>query len=123
MFEKNKKPSNQRRAGTLASQDLVKNTTLLKSILFYACSIQFYVTNQHDITNEEILAEVGLYAYDLWRTLESFLTFDPRMPRKLKEHFLDLERQIVQHLSWKPNSPVIKTVLKILKDSKRELKN
>ena len=32
------------------------------------------------------------------------------MPRKLREHFLDLERQLVQHLIWKKDTPVVKHI-------------
>lgn len=51
--------------------------------------------SQNDIRVQELLEEIKLQAYDLWRTLETFLNFDSSMPQKLREHFLDLERQIV----------------------------
>lgn len=67
----------------------------MKSVAFYSVQIHFYMLSQNDIRVQELLEEIKLQAYDLWRTLETFLNFDSSMPQKLREHFLDLERQIV----------------------------
>jgi len=60
---------------------------------------------------------VDLAAYDFWKTLEPFLSSCriKSMPKKLRDYFFDLDVQIVTHLSWSKNSPVIKAVKMLLK--------
>ena len=40
------------------------------------------------------------------------------MPKKLRLHFYDLERQIIQFLSWEKSSPVVKKIAEILDKQK-----
>ena len=40
------------------------------------------------------------------------------MPKKLRLHFYDLERQIIQYLSWDKSSPVVKKIAEILDKQK-----
>ena len=42
------------------------------------------------------------------------------MPRKLREHFLDLERQLVQHLIWKKDTPVVKAIDAMIEKQNKE---
>jgi hypothetical protein len=46
--------------------------------------------------------------------MDSFINCDPTMPKKLKLHFYDLERQVVQYLSWDKTSPVVQKIEQIL---------
>ena len=58
----------------------------------------------------EMLKMLKFDAFDLWRTYETFLSFDNTMPRKVREHFVNLERSIVQYLSWLPGSNVCQVI-------------
>ena len=71
---------------------ILNNLVFIKSVLVYAGQIQFYLTNQNELTFAEQLDAVDLRSYDLWRTMDSFFHCDPTMPKKLKLHFYDLER-------------------------------
>jgi len=71
---------------------IATNLTFVQGYLIYAATIQLHLTNNNELSISELLDEVKLPAYELWLTLETFLNLDPTMPRKLREHFLDLER-------------------------------
>jgi glycerol-3-phosphate dehydrogenase len=43
------------------------------------------------------------------------------MPKKLRLHFYDLERQIIQYLSWDKSSPVVQKIAEILEKQKASL--
>ena len=79
---------------------LVKNDTFQKSFLIYACLIHFYSKNINDLTVQELLEELDLNAFELWKTFQTFIQLDPNLPRQLREHFLDIERQLTLHLIW-----------------------
>jgi len=49
---------------------------------------------------EDILSAVGLNSFDYWRILNSFLKFDPQMPRVLSNHFREIEMKIVSEMAW-----------------------
>lgn len=42
------------------------------------------------------------------------------MPKKLREHFLDIERQLVQHLIWKKDTPVVKHIENMIENQNKE---
>lgn len=46
---------------------------------------------------------------------------DPTMPKKLRVHFQDLERQTIQYLSWEKKSSVVKKVEEILREQKEKI--
>lgn len=70
--------------------------------------IFLYSKNISDLNVQEMLIELGLPAYDLWKTFSSFINLDPHMPRQLKDHFFDIERQMVLHLIWQRDTFVVK---------------
>ena len=56
---------------------------------------------------DDILKEINLKAFDFWRILNSFLKFDPLMPRVLTNHFREIEIKIVSEIAWQKDSPVL----------------
>lgn len=52
-------------------------------------------------------------AFDFWRLLNSFLKFDPQMPRALNMHFRDTEMKIVNEAAWTPDSPVVDVIQQV----------
>lgn len=66
---------------------------------------------------------VGLYPFDLWRIMTSFMKFDPQMPKKLVNHFREVEVRIVSHLSWKHGSPVVNIIKDLSRGSGINAKN
>lgn len=52
---------------------LVKNDTFQKSFLIYACLIHFYSKNINDLTVQELLEELDLNAFELWKTFQTFI--------------------------------------------------
>ena len=79
---------------------LIKSTVFQKSFLIYASVIHLYSKNQNDLSVQEMLDELQLPAYELWVTFQTFIMLDPNLPRQLREHFLDIERQLTLHLVW-----------------------
>ena len=93
---------------------LVKNDTFQKSFLIYACLIHFYSKNINDLTVQELLEELDLNAFELWKTFQTFIQLDPNLPRQLREHFLDIERQLTLHLIWQKNTIVVQKLASII---------
>ncbi len=63
----------------------------------------------------DILNLVNLKAFDYWRLLNSFLKFDPQMPRALNTHFREIEIKIVSEAAWQSGSPVVEIIKEICK--------
>lgn len=67
---------------------------------------------------QDLLEEVNLPAYDLWVLFQTFITLDPNLPRQLREHFLDIERQLVLHLIWQKETAVVQKLETIIEYNK-----
>jgi retinoblastoma-associated protein len=63
----------------------------------------------------DILPLINLKPFDFWRLLNSFLKFDPHMPRGLNSHFRDTEIRIVSEAAWTNGSPVVEIIKEIFK--------
>ena len=74
-------------------------------MVVYASELHLFQSPQ-SMAFGEMMRCLQLDAFDLWRTFESFLSFDNTMPRKIREHFVGLERHVVQCLSWALDSSV-----------------
>jgi hypothetical protein len=61
------------------------------------CAIEsvFFIGNVRLMQVNDILSLINLSAFDYWRILNSFLKFDPQMPRVLTNHFREIEVSIV----------------------------
>ena len=99
---------------------IVKNDVFQKSFLIYACVIHFYSKNINDLSVQEMLEELDLHAFELWKTFQTFIQLDPNLPRQLREHFLDIERQLTVHLIWQKNTIVVKKLQEIIARNERE---
>ena len=66
-----------------------------------------------------MLEELELPAYELWVTFQTFITLDPNLPRQLREHFLDIERQLVLHLIWQKDTIVVKKLQVIIAEQNK----
>lgn len=60
-----------------------------------------------------MLTEIDLKAFDYWRILNSFIKFDPHMPRMIKLHFREIEINVVSEYAWEEDSPVVKVVKRL----------
>jgi len=86
--------------------------------VLYASIIHLYSKNISDLSVQEMLDELELPAYELWLTFQTFITVDPNLPRQLREHFLDIERQLVLHLIWQKDTMVVKKLQLIIAQNK-----
>ena len=59
-------------------------------------------------------------AYELFLTFKTFISLDPNLPRQLREHFMDIERQLALHLSWKKGTFVVNKLQKIIAMNEEE---
>lgn len=82
----------------------------MKSVFVCAAEIDFFIGNVKNVQNPDILNLVGLKAFDYWRILNSFLKFDPQMPRVLNSHFREIEVKIVSETAWQSGSPVVEII-------------
>lgn len=85
---------------------ILSHKVFYKSIIVYAVELHLFTTLS-TIQTADVLAKLDLEAFDLWRTFESFLQLDTTMPRKLKDHFIQLEKYLIQSLSWKPGTSFV----------------
>ena len=93
---------------------LVKSLVVQKSFLIYATVIHLYSKNINDLGVEEMLDVLLMPAYQLFLTFRTFIALDPNLPRQLREHFMDIERQLALHLSWKKGTIVVNKLQKII---------
>jgi len=84
----------------------------------YASIIYLYSKNINDLSVQDLLQMVNLSAYDFWQLFQTFTTLDPNLPRQLREHFLDIERQLVLHLAWDKRTDMVKTLEQIIENNK-----
>lgn len=92
----------------------MQNDTLQKSFLIYATIIHLYSKNMNELSVQDMLLELDHPAFDLWFTFESFMTVDPNLPQQLREHFLDIERQLTLHLVWQKDTVIVKKLKHII---------
>jgi hypothetical protein len=76
--------------------------------------IHLYSKNINDLGVEEMLDVLLMPAYQLFLTFRTFIALDPNLPRQLREHFMDIERQLALHLSWKKGTIVVNKLQKII---------
>lgn len=72
-----------------------------------------YIANEKALTLREILNTVGLKAFDYWRILNSYIKYDPHMPKLIKLHFREIEVKVVAEYAWEPDSPVVGVIRKL----------
>lgn len=73
---------------------IMKHTVFYKSVIVYSVELHLFSTKS-SLQTSDVLRKLDLEAFDLWRTFESFLNLDTTMPRKLKDHFTQLERHLI----------------------------
>ena len=61
--------------------EIVKNDIFQKSFLIYASIIHLYSKNINDLSLSEMLEVIGLPAFELWVTFNTFINLDPNLPR------------------------------------------
>lgn len=81
-------------------QKIITKEIFLKSILVCSIETVFFITNVRQMQIEDILKVINLKPFDFWRILNSFLKFDPTMPRVLCNHFRELEIRIASETAW-----------------------
>jgi retinoblastoma-associated protein len=79
---------------------ILKKEIFIKSVFVCAIETIFYIGNVRMMHIEDILLDLSLNAFDFWRILNSFLKFDPLMPRVLTTHFREIEIKIASETAW-----------------------
>lgn len=88
----------------------------------FTCSAEtvLFVYNEQKLLLQQLMKNLRISSFDVWKLINSFIVFDPQMPTPLKRHFRDIEVKIVSQLGWESDSPVIKIISKMLEDMKEE---
>jgi hypothetical protein len=55
---------------------------------------------------EDLLDTCSINAFDWWKLIKSFISFDPKIPNGITKDFLSIEEAILTSLIWAQNSPV-----------------
>lgn len=92
---------------------MLKQEVFLKSVFVCAIECVFCINIVKQISIQETLELMGMKPFDYWRILNSFLKFDPLMPRSLNTHFREVEVKIVTEYAWALGSPVVELVKEI----------
>lgn len=58
----------------------------------------------------DTLEAIDLKPFDYWRILNSFIKFDPYMPKTLSTYFREIEIKIVTEYAWTNGSPVVEII-------------
>jgi len=88
----------------------------LKGVLVCAIESVFYVNVVKSTHANEIMRQVNIKPFDFWRLMNSFLKFDPQMPRNLMNHFREIEIKIVSEIAWQNGSPVVEIIKNLIKN-------
>lgn len=82
----------------------------IKGVFMCAIECIFFINIVKTMPLANTLQAINLKPFDLWRLLNSFIKFDPLMPRNLNNHFREIEVKIVTETAWTPGSPVLDIV-------------
>ena len=75
----------------------------------YCCCIRTILLAFDGVKNlrlEDLLEICRINAFDWWKLLKSFITFDPKVPNGIRQDFQTIEEAILTNLIWTQNSPV-----------------
>lgn len=101
------------RAGMRDFSDMLSNSVFISSVFVCAQETTLYISNDKALTLPQMLKEVNLKAFDLWRILNGFIKYDPHMPKQIKLHFREIEINVVSEFAWEPQSPVVLVIRKL----------
>ena len=87
----------------------------LKSVLVCALEAIFFINIIKNMSITESFKLLELKPFDYWRLLESFVKFDPMMPKNLLNHFKEIEQKIVTETAWHIGSPVVEIIQQIVR--------
>jgi len=95
-------------------QEILRNENFHRALL--ACSIEvvFFINNYSNLSFQKLLDLCKIPAFEFWRIISSFMTFDPKMPHALKKHFYDIELRIIMKLAWKKDSSILEVLTNLV---------
>jgi hypothetical protein len=79
---------------------ILSKQIFLKSVLICSIETIFFIDNVRQMQIDDILKSLQMNAFDFWRILNSFVKFDPQMPRVLNNHFREIEIRITSEVAW-----------------------
>jgi len=82
----------------------------LKGVFVCAIECVFFINIVKNLQIQDTLTLINLKPFDFWRMLNSFIKFDPLMPRNLSSHFREIEVKIVTESAWTNGSPVVEII-------------
>lgn len=100
---------------------LLTKDIFLKSVFACALETVLFILSVKHINIFDIITQIGLQSFDMWRVLASFLKFDQQMPKNLNDHFRQIEAKIVSETAWSTGSSVVQIIRNIFKEQKEQL--
>ena len=101
---------------------LLLTEIFLKSVFVCATETVFFISLVKHLQVHDVLQVIDLKAFDFWRLLNSFLKFDPQMPKTLNDHFRQTEIKIVSEEAWRYGSPVVQFIKEVMTTAQDETK-
>eukprot|EP00042_Codosiga_hollandica_P021126 m.71888 g.71888 ORF g.71888 m.71888 type:complete len:515 (-) comp50208_c0_seq8:901-2445(-) len=97
---------------------LINNTTFVHSLWAVAAQIILFLYQPQSAKDQSpaatqfpwILSVMNIFAYDFYKVIEVIIRSEHQMPADLMKHLADIEQQIVLHLAWKDDSPLLDAV-------------
>jgi hypothetical protein len=91
-------------------RSIMENGSFHSALLGCCLETVLFVHNLTAVTLQDILRMTATSALDLWKIVNSFTNFDPKMPVPLRRHLRDIEVQIICEFGWETGSPVIQAI-------------
>lgn len=72
----------------------------LKGVFVCAMESVLFVNVVKSTYSYDLMKQVQIKPFDFWRLMNSFMKFDPQMPKQLLIHFREIEVKIVSEVAW-----------------------
>jgi hypothetical protein len=95
-------------------RSIMENESFHSALLGCCLETVLFVHNLTAVTLQDILRMTATSAFDLWKIVNSFTNFDPKMPVPLRRHLRDIEVQIICEFGWEAGSPVIQAIRQLI---------
>jgi hypothetical protein len=90
----------------------LKSQMFHQSLLVNCVETVYFILNISSLDFQELLALVEIPAHEYYLTNLGHLNFESLIPLPLKNHFLDLEKFIINYLLWEHSSVILENDLK-----------
>jgi hypothetical protein len=92
-------------------QKYLDNKEFLKAIIITSVEIVLFIANVEEISFYKLTNRLKLDIYDFWKIINPFIHFDILIPYPIRNHFEEIEVQILSFIIWNKHSNKFKKEL------------